>query len=225
MNKKDLIKRTVFALVEKNSLFTSVDISQEIKKSGTFIPNREVTSWLKSNFASFVEETKNRTMFTDPNIPHTMANYVTETIAVSSPTAGNTNATLYLPDWATEDYYTDRGQVPLKPEDVKKLSNPVVPKDPMDIKDLMDQDVPLVSIKISSDERIKIPSSITRKLGWGYGTVIDDEKAKLLKTDKPLPRGLRVNKDLRISIPRDVINASNPLAVRFDGHIVTFQKV
>lgn len=50
MNNKDLIKNTVNYFVSSKILFTSVDISNEIKKTGVWIKNKEVSNQLKKIF-------------------------------------------------------------------------------------------------------------------------------------------------------------------------------
>jgi hypothetical protein len=226
MKTSDLIKKTVFSYVEKDFMFTSMDISQTIKKGGKFVRNSTVRDWLRDNFWDLVNEASSGNLFTDPNIPEKIGSYETCSIQVRGGTA---YATLYKPDWADEEDYGTRNLVPMTPSEVNKIVTGAAikkdskPADP-DITDLMDGKVDIVSRSINSLERIKIPGAMAKRLGWSEGTVIDKDKAKLIKTDKPLPDGLKVNKDLRISIPRDVVSVPNPVKVRCDGYVITFEK-
>ena len=222
MKTSDIIKKVVFKAIEKDQLFTSLDISQEIKKSGKFVRNVAVRNWLKDNFKRYVKEANNCTIFSDPNVPQKFSHYETRYIKVRG---GTENATLYIPNWAKEEDYLSRDQVPMTPSEVRKTTvSKTVPANVPDISKLIDDDVDIVSRKIASLERLKIPGNITKKLGWVAGTIIDADKAKLIKTDKPLPAGLKVNKDLRISIPRGAIAVPNPVKVRCDGYVITFEK-
>ena len=226
MKTADLIKRTVFSFVEKQKLFTSVDISQEIKKSGHFVRNTAVRNWLKEHFDFYVEESAKYSFINSIDIPEKFQNYIKSTITVRD---GKENATLYKPNWTKDEEYVERDQVPMAPTAVRKVQKTPSIKAPKvlpaaDISTLIDSDVQVLVRKLSSEERLRIPGEITRKLGWGAGMVIDEDKAKVIKTDKPLPRGLRINKDDRISIPRGAVAIPNPVRVRCDGYVITFEK-
>lgn len=222
MKTNDIIKKTVYKYVERDEMFTSLDISQDIKRKGKFIRNVTVRNWLKDNFYECVNEANSCNVISNPNIPSKFAHYESKSIKVDR---GSKWATLYKPDFKYAYDYITRDQVPLTPVEVARArKNPISsPKSP-DIVDLMDSDIDIISRKINSLERIKIPGAIAKRLGWTAGTLIDDDKAKLIKTDRPLPKGLKVSKDLRISIPREVVAIPNPVKVRCDGFVVTFEK-
>lgn len=240
MKTDDLIKKAVFALVEREELFTSLDISQSIKKGGSFVRNASCRDWMHANFLEYVNESASGNIFADPNIPAKFSQYILESIKVRG---GSAYATLYRPKHKDSKEYSMCDQVPLTYAEVEKIkelretygstkSTNGIPtsvtlakkRQIPDITDILDGDTDIVSRSISSDERIKIPGAITKKLGWSAGALIDGDKAKLIKTDKPIPAGLKINKDLRISIPRDIVAIPNPVKVRCDGYIITFEK-
>ena len=79
----------------QNLMFTSVDISNSIKKDGKWIYNSEVAGWLRRNLL------------------FRRQSYAKTTISVT-----NGVATLYHPIGADTDEYTDRNQHALTPVEV-----------------------------------------------------------------------------------------------------------
>jgi hypothetical protein len=212
MNTSSIIRAKVLQYINKEEMFTSVDISNAIKGDGEWVQNREVRDWLKSNFT-------NDSMFAD---------YNRMSITVCKDSVA---ATLYLPAYKNPDDYEPRNQHALTPsevESIKKAKAAQPAKSTADIVQILsspsnsgNKQVGLIRV-IRSTERIKIPGALIRKLGYGPGDQIDPSK---IKTDKPIPGRLIVNKDYRFSVPRGCVGWDHqPVKVLLKSDKIVFEK-
>jgi hypothetical protein len=206
------IKDTIKKFVEDEKMFTSVDISNDIKKRGIWVRNVEVTHWLKKNFST------NKLFDT----------FTKSQISVCQ----NLNlAFLYHPIWSNPNDYKDRDQKPLTPVEVSRIKKDL--KDQLrddttpDIKDIFDepedsQDDDDEEFIIHSVERLKIPGALIQKLGWKPGDTIDPA---LIQTPRTIPSHLKVNKDYRVSIPRSAVDwGTNPVKLKIKNGRIIFEK-
>ena len=104
MSNKQIIQAKVTEFVTSNKMFTSVDISNEIKKEGTWISNSEVAAFLK----------KNR--------PFSL--YSMSSIPVMN---GKRKANLYYPIGADPFDYLDRDQHALTPTEAGLVPGTISP--------------------------------------------------------------------------------------------------
>lgn len=203
------IKGKILDAVSKKELFTSVDISNRIKKEGGWVRVSEVRGWLQDNF-------QDKTLFGD---------YIVSKILVCD---GKSEASLYHPFSKTSDEYTDRDQISLTPDEVKDIQKKIVgtPKidatpDITQVLSDNDQDVESYAI-IKTEERIKIPGHMVKKMGLKPGDSVDPA---LIKAHSVLPARLIVNKDYRVSIPRSsVLWGTSPVKVMLKKGVITFDK-
>lgn len=225
MDNDTLIKTKVEEFTKEEKMFTSVDISNAIKKDGTFVSNKLVSKWLHDNAQ------------TEPS----MQNYTITTIGVMQDTG---RATLYYPSWKDPSTYDDRDQVAMNPTDFDLLhktnsaavvSNtgiinqaaaaPAVPPQAAPAPDFTPDIAHMIDGYVTvttSKRRIKIPGQMIRKLGWKPGDKVD---AAYIETPKPLPSNLFVNIDYRVSIPRSAVTDTNdPIKVIFKKNKIVFEK-
>lgn len=212
------VQEKVVEFINDEELFTSVDIANAVKSDGLWVRNREVRDWLKENFG-------NKTIF---------KNYTTTQIKVCK---GSSAATLYHPDNVNADAYLETDQHTLTPDEVKAIAKANIgktkPSAAPDIKKMLvtpsfddeEEEVkaPIdMEIVIRSVDRIKIPGSMIRKLGWVPGQIVDPA---LILTSKILPGDLVVNSDYRVSIPRySVPWGTSPVKVILQGGKIHFKK-
>ena len=215
------IRDTVKKFVDDEKMFTSVDIATDIKKRGIWVRTVEVRAWLQRNFDK----------------DSLMGDYNSSQIGVCNNT---TLATLYHPIWQDPNEYQDRDQQPLTPIDVKNiqltLKNQLRPDTAPDINDVFDaaqtpdsdgsddnkDDNDDEGYTITSVERLKIPGALIRKLGWKPGDTIDPA---LIQTSRTIPATLKVNKDYRVSIPRNSVDwGTSPVKLKVKGGRIVFEK-
>jgi hypothetical protein len=213
-----LIQETVQKFINDEEMFTSVDIANAIKKEGIWVRNTEVRDWLRNNY----------------DFDDLFENYESDRIPVCN---GTRYATVYLPAYRNADEYEPTNQKALTPSEVEKIrrdkegssddSDDQTPakanskyKD-MDVADLLD-DTELERV-IYSHERIKIPGVMIRKMGYKPGDSVD---ASVIKTHSPIPKRLKVNKDYRLSIPRDCVKwGVSPVKVKLkENKEIVFEK-
>jgi hypothetical protein len=203
------IKQKVQEFVGRKEMFTSVDVSNSIKKDGIWVRNAEVRNWLRANSR-------------DPNV---FDGYSSSTISVCG---GNTDATLYHPSLGDPDDYQARDQQPLTPDEVKaiqrqKVGQPIPAAAP-DIDDVLStraDSADMVTV-IKSKERIKIPGNMIKALGWSIGDTIDPA---VIKTHRVIRATLKVGKDHRVSVPRSAINwGTDPVKVMLKNATIVFEK-
>lgn len=224
----NLIELKVKSFIEKDIMFTSVDISNAIKSDGIFIRNVVVAEWLRKN-CSDVD------LFSD--------------YSVTSINLDNGHrANLYHPTHLNADDYKARGQKALTPVDVDKIRGKAVAKIFSSVPSKQQAkanakrnpamgnnskaaygtkvSVSQVSDKkylINSEERIKIPAAIIRKLGWKPGDKIKTDK--VVAKNAKLPDRLVVNADYRVSIPRSCVPwGTAPVKVYIEDSVVCFEK-
>lgn len=190
-------------------MFTSVDLSNAIKRDGTFISNKLVSKWLHQS---------------TPNNP-LLKDYSIEPIDVLQ---GTRKATLYLPCWHAATDYDNRDQVTLTPADVDAINKAKGVPTPVTV--VSPSTLPSNTAKIAngyvkvitSKDRIKIPGKVIRMLGWKPGDVID---ATCIETPKPLPSRLVVNADYRVSVPRRaVVDGTDPVKIVFENNKIILEK-
>jgi hypothetical protein len=210
MNNETLILNKAVELIKDQKMFTSVDLANAIKKDGNWIRNIEVASWLRENYRKLDE----------------FLEYKTTPIQVCSNTR---SATLYFPEGSNPDLYSNRDQEPLtqvEVDDIRKKKTSVKKspdKKVTDIVDLLNDSKTVLSAVISSKERIKIPGSMIKKLGYNPGDKIPPD---IVKSTYKIPGNLIVNKDCRLSIPRSVVNwGTDPIKVILtNDNKITFEK-
>lgn len=203
------IRQKVDEVIKREDMFTSMDISNAIKRDGIWVRNRETRDWLRANFTD-------KTIFGD---------YAASPIKVAG---GAVDATLYHPLWKDPSTYTGGDQVPLTPDEVKeiaknKVGQPNASAAP-DISQVLSDTMARADLcfVVQSTERLKIPGEIIRRLGWSVGDVIDPAR---IKTSKVLPPNLKVNKDHRVSIPREAVDwGTSPVKVMLKNGEVVFDK-
>lgn len=208
------VQEKVIEYINDEMLFTSVDIANAVKSDGLWVRNREVRDWLHENFS-------NKTIF---------KNYITTQITVCK---GSSAATLYHPDDVDADAYIETDQQPLTPDEVKAIAKTKVGKVKLtpDIDKILQppsfddepEDAPVImEAIIRSVDRIKIPGSMIRKLGWVPGQIVDPA---LILTSKVLSGDLVVNSDYRVSIPRSSVSwGTSPVKVILKGGKIHFKK-
>ena len=82
----------------KGIMFTSLDITNQAKKSGLRIRNYQVADWMRRNVIAIAHDQGSM--------------YNQQLITVDSKAAGMTLAYLYLPNWESSSNYLDRDQNP-----------------------------------------------------------------------------------------------------------------
>lgn len=230
----DVVKR----FVGMGAKFTSVDVANEIKRSGVWRRNSDVAAELRRLFKAG---------------ECGLGAYETSMISVSG---SSKTATLYHLSGSDPDDYQDRDQRALGPSDVKlKVPAPskfsmsgsltnrpgaiasahkkmVVKRikrnmttqetDATDISSALDSSV-VMSKVVRSKERIKIAAPMVRKLGWKPGQQADLSR---IRTHKAVKVGVVVTKEGRVSIPRKAVKwGENPVKVMLtDRNEIVFAK-
>jgi hypothetical protein len=133
--------------VAKSVLFTSVDISNSIKKDGTWVRNSEVAHWLRSNAIQIA------------------TNYTTTQIEVCQ---GKHTATLYYPSGANPDDYKDRDQIAQPP--IVPVPNTSVSNIPTKLA------TNKIKIRPDGKARLRIPASFVKELGWNPGDKVEKDR-------------------------------------------------
>ena len=155
----------------QNLMFTSVDISNSIKKDGKWISNSEVAGFLRRHLLAQHND------------------YAKTTISV----AGGAQATLYHPIGANIDEYTDRNQHALTPVEVgidmsSKIKFTATPQTNL---------TSLVHLCPDSNGFYRIPASLVTQLGLTAGYSLDKD---LILGAKNVTRDFKVHKDGRLKI-------------------------
>lgn len=105
-NWKDTVASVVEAFAKNNESFTSVDVANSVKELGTWVSNRDVADWLRSNAIITADKA------------NSSAQFCMSTIQVTTTKGDNANATLYHPLNSPVSQYYRRNQKALAPEDV-----------------------------------------------------------------------------------------------------------
>ena len=196
----DVIRTKVVEFIKQQKKFTSVDVSNVIKRDGHWVGNTDVTKWLKANFSNLNSELN--------------ADFCQTSISV----AKGCYATLYMPYMDDARDYTDRNQKALSPDDFKAIHGyspfqqpPVNPTTLTVVKVTATvTKVPKVGERIITEfknGRVRIPAVLVKKIGLDpYMTV---RPSKLDIDVNEFPKNLRVHADGRISIPRKCIKVDN----------------
>lgn len=209
------VQEKVVEYINDERLFTSVDIANAVKREGLWVRNREVRDWLRENFGD-------KAIF---------KNYTSTQITVCN---GSSAATLYHPEDVDADAYIETDQQPLTPDEVKAIAKTKVGKvkitpdldkilQPPSFDDEDEDKAPIeMEAIIRSVDRIKIPGSMIRKLGWVPGQIVDPA---LILTSKVLSGDLVVNGDYRVSIPRTSVPwGTSPVKLILKGGKIHFKK-
>lgn len=179
MVSEQIIQNQVNDFVTKDEAFTSVDIGNAIKRSGTWIRNREVAIWLRNNF-------------NNPDYEITMIDV-----------GRGFRANLYHPDYFDSDNYDGKNQKAINPDDFKTLHS--INDDDNEIvtfqtesenteEEEQDFNENSRTVKISKG-RIWIPASIINQLGLDIGYMIDHALLGIPGNGK-----LHVHYDGRVSV-------------------------
>jgi hypothetical protein len=171
-SKEDLIQEKVKDFMQQNKMFTSVDICNSIKIDGTWIHNKEVAIWLRSNFYTLNDQNQ---------------------FAVSQITVGqNLQANLYHPVMANPFDYKDTNQKALTPDDFKSTHK----FDATVSKASTIANSP-IAFNSSGTGRIRIPAEYVKEVGLNPGDTVNPSLFSV-----PVSSNLKVHKDGRISISR-----------------------
>jgi len=224
---QDVVKR----FVGMGAKFTSVDVANEVKRSGVWRRNSDVAAELRRMFKAG---------------ECGLSSYEMSAINVLS---GSKRAILYHLSGSDPDDYQDRDQRALKPSDVnaapkaatapkarptaKAASKPVILKrvkrdmttqasDATDIAAALDANI-VMSRVVRSKERIKIAAPMVRRLGWQPGQQADMSR---IKTHKAVKCGVIVSRECRVSIPRKAVKwGDKPVKVMLtDTNEIVFAK-
>lgn len=142
-----IIEAKFLEFVNKDSMFTSVDIANAIKKDGNWVRNSEVAKWLRSNALSVAP------------------NYLAAKINVAN---NQHRASLYYPSMNNPDDYKDRDQVALPPPhaSVPVQTQPAV----------VSTGIRKFRVRCDQRARLRIPSQLVMLLGWFAGHKVDKTK-------------------------------------------------
>jgi hypothetical protein len=214
MSVSNEVRCVIGRFTDSKKLFTSVDVANDIKKSGIWKRNRVVAAEIREMFSSG---------------DGVFDGYDRAYINVDG---DSKSAALYLPCGVNPDDYVERNQkaeVPVSKKvpgvvapvqavqtlakaafhssygpAIKRVPRSMVTQqvDKSDIADVLDTDI-IMSKVIKTRERIKIPGPMIRKLGWKPGQPAD---LSHIKTHNAVTVGVVVSKDYRVSIPRKSVN-------------------
>ena len=202
----------VAEFVTGDTMFTSVDVSNAIKRDGVWVSNKEVAGYLRRNLT---------TLF---------PNYSSTRIPVLN---GAETATLYHPVGVDTDCYQNRDQHAMTPaeagisiQNTNPTPTPVVAPivlSPAPVA-ITQSDDDKVVVAPDSEGFLRLPATIITKMGWAAGDTVD--KAKILVNAKDVPDNLVVHKDGRVKIPRDCIAwGKDPVNVFINNGFICFDKV
>ena len=199
MSNDPVIQAKVEEFVNTMKLFTSVDISNAIKKDGTWVSNHEVASFLK-------KEMKTNSL---------MSNYQTETIRVMNDTR---KATLYLPTGSDQFDYLDRDQSALTPLEAgltpSSTSPTVTPSSQIQTNSpasSIGQSVSMIGKKYvitAKHRRLRIPARCVVAVGMLPGDEVDYLKFCIINGPVPTKK-IFVHADGRIFMPKFYVSNSN----------------
>ena len=243
----NLIELKVKSFIEKDQMFTSVDISNAIKSDGLFVRNVTVAEWLRNN-------SSDDDLFSD---------YSVTQIDLDN----GRRANLYHPVHLDPNDYKSRDQKSLTPAEVDKIKGKAMTKvfsavptkqqakankkrnssmgsnpastyggskapakaynQPQSIQAIQGKSPKITPVskkhRIRSLDRIKIPGAIIKKLGWKPGDKIKTDK--IVAKNAKLPENLTVNADFRVSIPRTCVPWDNSdVNVYLEDNVICFEK-
>jgi len=200
MSTNDVIAAKVDEFIKEEVMFTSVSITRALQNDGVDIRNSPVRDWLRKAYRA------GDSVFSD---------YDQTTIEVCG---GKHQAFLYHPCWKDPDDFKDRNIQLKRSVTTQKPSRAPT----QSVAPPASGSKNALARVITSTERIKIPGAIIRKLGWQPGDKIDPD---FIDVHEELPTNLYVNKDYRVSIPRNCVNWSgSPVKVDYKNGKVVFEK-
>lgn len=183
-----VVEQKVKDMVNKQELFTSVDVANAVKKDGVWVRNKNVAKLLR-------------------NFDFDSVSYEKSVIDVD----GGRKATVYYPSFSDPDHYTDRSQKALTPDDVKaNLPNgPIATDDDEEEEDKDDSNV-VKEKRVCSVKKIRIPAKFVKKLKLRPGMKVKADRVNVDRIlSKPLSNRLRVNADGRITISSGSLRNGN----------------
>ncbi len=214
MTEHEIIKNKVNEFITGQKMFTSVNLTNAIKKDGTWISNSNVAEWLRSNFDEVNEELGD--------------SYHSSLISVMN---DSRKAHLYYPFFADPNNFNDRNTDAMTPDEFQKLHGysftDAKAKPQSKVADgngatsttntntsyslgsipqtskATPINFPARTITERSKDRIRIPGAFIKALGLKPG----DKVAASQKIKIPnLSQNIIVQSDYRVSIPRATLS-------------------
>jgi hypothetical protein len=210
MTNQQIIEAKVDEFISSNQMFTSVDISNAIKKDGTWISNSEVASFLRRNSAFILSK-----------------QYSSSSIPVLN---GQKRANLYYPIGSDTFDYQNRDQKALTPQEAGLDPNAVptstvTQTQPVSLGSTVSSMGKRIKISASLFDRLRIPAKIVAEIGLEPGDPVDvDSSCIIVNRPLLLSKNLKVHADGRISIPRECVylNSQNEVYVYSYGNKIHF---
>lgn len=195
MNTK--VESKVKSFINDDKMFTSVDVSNAIKRDGTWISNREVSIFLKGYSLS-------------------TSDYSKTVISVGS----GRKAYLYHPDGVDPSDYANTNARALTPTEAGVAAPTATAAGVVDLDDDTDDDDDYLSKTIYLGRRARVPGKFTRIIGLNPGDQVDPSRFQASVSSK-----LKVNKDGRVSVKRDSItddDAVDQVSISIDNGMIAF---
>jgi hypothetical protein len=169
------------SLVDDGELFTSVDVSNAIKRDGVWIRNKEVAKFLRTYDFS-------------------QHNYNKELINVTSNNI-QTKATVYFPDYSDAQHYKLTSQTTIKKHQLPTQKMLKIVSTSNQISNLQTHNAAsqFKTYKIKCPKKIRVPAKLVRIFNSNPGTQFDISNIDIV-CFKNLPSKMKVNKDGRINI-------------------------
>lgn len=207
------IRAKVEEFVKKQLMFTSVDISNAIKKDGTWVRNTEVSVWLRKNFNDLNDELG--------------SDYTVVQIKVAG---SSVVALLYLHITHSADNYTNRDLEAMTPAQFKRLHGYDPANPPITGKSTVKK-VAAANGKLKITEfksgRIRVPAVLVKAVGMKPGSKVNFKKVAVNTAKISSP--LKVHNDGRLSLPRNCIEVDSTsvkkdsLFAYVDNGVIKFQ--
>ena len=193
MSNSQIIKDTAESFVNQNKSFTSVDIANAIKESGTWVKNSHVANWLRKN------------------VKKLWSNYATTVIDVTTKSGDDVEAILYLEQSSDSSDYLQRNQQTMSKAEFESKQNATITASQVAKSTKKTADTNKVvsvakTFKVNKN-RLRIPKTIVALAGLEAFDVVDPSKitinGKALNTKKPLA----VHSDGRVSVRVEGVSA------------------
>lgn len=234
MTEHEIIKNKVKEFITNQKMFTSVNLTNAIKKDGIWINNSGVAEWLRNNFEEVNEELGD--------------SYHSSLILVMN---DSRKANLYYPFFADPNNFNDRNTDALTPDEFQALhgysftdakakpqskaaGNTVAPavasvtnvnlaSVPQTSKTVAPINFPARTITEKSKDRIRIPGAFIKALGLNPGdNVAASQKIKIPN----LSKNIKVQSDYRVSILRSSLSlGKGPVRMFIKDGSLTIEKV
>jgi hypothetical protein len=188
-----VIRAKVEDFVKKQLMFTSVDISNAIKKDGVWVRNSDTSTWLHRNFNDVNDSLA--------------ADYTVVTIKVLNNTV---SALLYLHVTHSADNYTNRDLEAMTPSQFKRLygydptSTPIACKSAKSVSVKTNGKLKITEFKSG---RIRVPAALVKAAGMRPGCKVNFKKIAVNTAKISSP--LKVHNDGRLSLPRNCIEVDS----------------